>query len=193
MTRTVRGVDRTLATLLGLVLLAVGVAGVLWWTGTLAGLWSGTPDAVDAGAWASWRDASWWGAAATATGVVLAALAVWWLAAHLASPRVGTLRLPGSGADGALDLDPAAVCRYVTGALADEPGVRRARLRLEADPAPHVLVGRVDVDPEADVAAVAARTRELVQQARDVLDLPDLRARVRVAVTRRAGGTPRVR
>jgi len=193
MTRTVRRVDRTLAALLGLLLLAAGVAAVLWWTGTLADLWPAAPPALDAGTLATWRTAPWWGASAVAAGLVLGVVAVWWLAAHLASPRVGTLRLAGSGTEGDLDLDATAVCRYVTAALADVPGVRRAHLRLEADPAPHVLVGRVDVDPEADVADVAARTRELVAQARDVLGLPDLHARVRLAVARRTTASSRVR
>lgn len=193
MTRTVRRVDRTLAALLGLLLLAAGVAAVLWWTGTLARLWPAAPTQLDAGALATWRTAPWWGASAIAAGLVLGALAVWWLAAHLASPRVGTLRLAGSGTEGDLDLDATAVCRFVTTTLADVPGVRRARVRLEADPAPHVLVGRVDVDPDADVAEVAVRTRETVAQARDVLGLPDLHARVRLAVGRRATGSPRVR
>lgn len=191
MTRGVRALDRVLATVLGLVLLAVGVAAVMWWTGTLADLWPGTPTTLQTGT-GGWTSRPWWGAAATAAGALLVVLGLWWLLSHLRSRRSAVVRLAGSDGSGVLTLEPDAVCRHVASLVGRLPAVNGARVRLEADPAPHVLVGRMDVDPDADLAAVGEGTRALLLTAQDVLGLPDLRARVRVAVRRTSHG-PRVR
>jgi len=193
MTRGVRSVNRVVACVVGLVLLLVGVAAVLWWTGTLADLWSGTPDALDARRVDEVTGAAWFGAVATACGVVLGLLALWWLVAHLGSPRVGTLTLTGSGASGRLTLDAGSLAGHVAEQARRLPGVVGARTAVDLEHGRHVLVSTLQVDPEADLPALADEVAALVTQARDVAGIRGLAARTRLAVRPRARGGTRVR
>ncbi|UZN03611.1 hypothetical protein [Cellulomonas sp. S1-8] len=193
MTRGVRSVNRVAAFVVGLVLLVVGVAAVLWWTGTLGDVWAAAPDALDPRAADEVTGAGWFGAVATASGVVLAALALWWLAAHLASPRVGTLTLPGSDASGRLTLDGGSLAGHLAEQARRLPGVVGARSVVDLERGRHVLVTTLDVDPEADLPTLATDVADLITRARDVLGIRGLSARTRLAVQRRSRGGPRVR
>ncbi|UCN14517.1 hypothetical protein LFM56_16910 [Cellulomonas iranensis] len=192
MTRRVRGLDRAVALLLGVVLLVVGVAAVLWWTGTLARLWPGAPTALEPARAADVTGASWFGAAATASGVVLGALVLWWLLAHLGTPRVRELSLAGSDASGRLVLDVAPLAAQVAAQARRVPGVLGARAVVDHEGGRHVLVSTLRVDPEADLDALSRDVADLVARTRDVTGLDDLAARTRLAVQRRTRG-PRVR
>ncbi|MCC2314953.1 hypothetical protein [Cellulomonas xiejunii] len=193
MNRGLRGLNRVVAFVVGLPLVVVGVAAVLWWTGTLRDVWPQTPDVLDPRRVQEVVDTGWFGGVAAACGVVLALLALWWLAAHLASPRVGTLRLPGSGADGRLTLDGSALGGHVAEQARRLPGVVGARSVIDREAGRHVLVSTLQVDPDADLPSLADEVATLVTRARDVAEVPGLAARTRLAVRRRAGGSPRVR
>lgn len=100
MTRATVRLDRLVTVLVGLLLTAGGVALVLWWAGLLA------PDSdrlVVSGA-SSWADQGWWPMATGVAGLVLAVLALAWLAAHLRRVGIRAISLPGSGDEGRLRL-----------------------------------------------------------------------------------------
>ncbi|MBF0688742.1 MAG: hypothetical protein IR158_13375 [Cellulomonas sp.] len=193
MNRGLRAVNRIVAFVVGLPLVVAGVAAVLWWTGTLSDAWPQTSGALDPRRVQEVVDTGWFGGVATAGGVVLALLALWWLAAHLASPRVGTLRLPGSGADGRLTLDGSALAGHVAEQARRLPGVVGARSVIDREGGRHVLVSTLQVDPEANLPVLSDEVATLVARARDVAELPGMAARTRLAVQRRARGLPRVR
>ena len=66
MTRSAVRLDRTLTLLVGLLLLAGGVALGLWWAGVLAP----SSDTLAVGGADSWASAAWWAGALALAGVV---------------------------------------------------------------------------------------------------------------------------
>ncbi|MBO0898373.1 hypothetical protein J1G42_00130 [Cellulomonas sp. zg-ZUI222] len=193
MTRGVRAVNRAAALLVGLVLLAAGVAAVLWWSGLLGDWWSRTPSALDAGRADEVVDRSWFGGVATVSGVLLGLLALWWLLAHLRTPRVRTLALSGSDGSGRLTLDAAALAGHVAQEARRLPGVVGARAQLDRERGRDVLVSTLQVDPQADLPELGKDVAALVMRARDVGGLRGMSARTHLAVRRRAREGPRVR
>lgn len=193
MRRGVRAVNRVVAFVVGLALLVVGVAAVLWWAGVLGDVWTDAPWGLDPRRVQEVLVLPWFGGVATACGVLLAVLAVWWLVAHLGSPRVGTLTLPGSDASGRLSLDVGALASHVADQARRLPGVSGARSTMDLERGRYVLVSTLQVDPEADLPALADDVAALVTQARDVVGIRRLAARTRLAVRRRTRGGPRVR
>lgn len=192
MRRSVIGLDRVLVLLLGLVLLGAGVATVLWGAHRLpAGLTA--PDPLRTGALTRTFAASWWAAAAGAGGVVLVLLGLWWLVGHLPQRAGGTVALAGSapGRRLALDLDsPVDVAADVLGATA---GVRSAHGALtRGRHGGRVVTLRALVEPTADIPAVVAAAEGVCDDLLTVIGRTDVRARVRVAVARRARRLSRV-
>jgi len=192
MTRGVRAVNRIVAFVVGLVLLVVGIAAVLWWAGVLGDVWQATPTALDPGRVDEVTGASWFGWVATASGVVLGLLALWWLVAHLGTPRVGTITLAGSDASGRLTIDVGALAGHVAEQARRLPGVVGARTTVDLERGRHVLVSTLQVDPEADLPELADEVAALVDRARDVVGIRRLAARTRLAVRRRTHQGPRV-
>jgi hypothetical protein len=182
--RRVLALDRVAAVLLGLVLVAGGVAGLAWWTGDLA---PGTT--LDTAAVGTVVDAGWFPAACAALAVVLAVLALWWLLAHLPRRRPGQLALPGSGREGALRVAADGPARAAARVLAAVPGVRSATGRVVEDRGRLVAELSATVEPRADLAEVAAAAGEVRGQLLEVLGRPDVAGRVRLAVARAERGS----
>ena len=193
MTRGVAAVNRVVALLVGLVLLAAGVAAVLWWSGLLGDWWSRTPTALDPTQADQVVDRSWFGGVATVGGVLLGLLALWWLLAHLRTPRVRTVSLDGSDGSGRLTLDASALAGHVAQEARRLPWVVGARAQLDRERGHDVLVSTLQVDPEADLPTLGQDVAALVARARDVGSLRGMTARTHLAVRRRARGGPRVR
>lgn len=106
MTRSAMRLDRILTLVVGLLLLAGGVALGLWWAGVL-----GSADTLAVPAAGSWAAASWWTWLVAVVGVLLVVAGLSWLSAHLKRVGIRAISLPGSGEDGRL--------RLRLGALAD--------------------------------------------------------------------------
>jgi hypothetical protein len=189
MRRSVIGLDRFLAIVVGLGLLAVGAAVVAWYTGWLADLWPATPKKLSTAGAADVVDMTWWPWAALGTGMLAVILGLWWLIAHLPRRSAGMLVLPGSGKTGRLIVDPAGPASAAADTLANTPGIRGARGKVLRDRGELVVAITGTVDPSADLSEVVAAVDTVTADLQTVLGRDDARARVQLSVARhhRAG------
>ena len=192
MRRSILAFDRVIVLLLGLVLIALGVAAVGWQAGFLGPVWSEVPDEITVDSTQVTEGSSF----AVLAGVVGAALVVvglCWLVAHLPRRSVGSLRLPSGDQPGRLVVDPGPAVATAAEVLADDPMIRSAKGAVLADRGESVVRLRATVDPDADLGeAVAACDRVLADLAH-VLPADQLRSRVELSVLRRGEVGPRVR
>ncbi|MFF2622924.1 hypothetical protein [Oerskovia jenensis] len=194
MNRTVLRLDRALLALAGLVLVVVGVAALLWTTGTLAEYVDGVPATLDTSAATDADSQSWWPYATGAVALVLAIVAVWWMLAHLPARTVPEQDLPGSSRTVRLRIDRGAVADATARAAQQIPSVRRATATLRDEGAELVLSLLVTVDPATDLPGLATRLDDVLADAATVLPDDRLRSRttVRMRSSRRAARTARV-
>ena len=193
MSRAVLGLDRFVALIAGLVLIVVGLAAGAWGAGWLVRVWSAAPPRLTLKTATDAFAAAWWPWAAGVVGAVFVLLALWWLLAHLPRRGVGELSLRGSGREGRLSVDPAGVAGTAADVLAETPGVRSAAGRVLRDRGQVVVALKATVEPCADLRAVVHATDEVATDLAQVLGRNDVRARVQLAVARRARQTTRVR
>lgn len=188
MSRRVVLVDRLAAALTGLLLVAAGLALVLWWTRVPASV----PDTVDTGSVRRVLAQPWWPWALGAGGVLLLLIGVRWLLAHV--PRRGTdrLQLPGTSADGRLRAASDPVARAAAEVLAATPGVRSAHGTVLRERGRVVATLSVLVEPGARLDELCAAADEVTAGLRQVLDRPDLQCSVRLKFARRGRRMPRV-
>lgn len=191
--RGVLGLDRTLAALLGLVLVAVGAAAAVWaagWPPALARHLSGD---LSTGPVTDVLQASWWAWVALLAGVVLALLGLWWLLAHVPRSGVGMLGLAGTRRTGRLLIDPTAATRTAADVLEDARGVRSASGHVLRVGGHVVLELRAVVDAHADLPAVAAACDAVADDLHAVVGREEVSTRVRLSVSRRSDSSLRVR
>ena len=193
MRRSVLGIDRIVAVLLGLVLFIVGIGAVSWYGGGLRRVWPQFPDEISSQKASDLLNTDWWPWAGGATGALLVLLGLWWLIAHLPRRGVGTLVLPGSGKRGRLLIDPSGVATTAADVLADTPGVRTATGQVIRDRGELVVSLTATIDPRADLADIVAATDAVTGDLNTVLGRDDARARIHLSVARRAHAQPRVR
>ncbi|MGL5930993.1 MAG: hypothetical protein ACRCY8_18835 [Dermatophilaceae bacterium] len=187
MRRRTVALDRAVVLLTGLLLIAAAVAGFVWWRGDL-----GLSGPLDTAVATDAAEQPWWPWAVGATGALLVVLGLRWLAAHLRSSRVGALRLPGSGPHGRLTADTGSVARAAGEVLAATPGVRSARGGVDRDRGRLVARLRATIEPEADLATVAAASDRVAADLRTVLQRDDIRCRVDLRVAQHGRNLPRV-
>ena len=184
--------NRVVALLLGVLLLVLGLATVLWCTGTLARLWPRTPDSIETAQVGDVTTAPWWTAVAAVVGIVLLLLGLWWLLSHLRTTRVGRTALPGSDGSGRLTLELPGVARHFATLAGRQNGVTAARATFVTERGRTVLSSAITVDAEADLDAVSRALADLTAQARDVAGIPRFAARTRLHVSRRHHDLDRV-
>lgn len=189
-TRKTLLIDRITTLVLALVLLAGGGAAVWWWSGrsingTELPATSSTTAATDL------VDQSWFGWTAAVVSVVVALVALRWIAAHLTPNTVSRLRLGSSGATGRLDANASKVAGAAADAYADTLGVRSAKGSVIRDRGQ--LVARIDatIEPDSDLALLARRADEVSSQLLTVLERDDLRCSLRLKVALRGRALPR--
>lgn len=185
MSRAVVAVDRLVLGLVGLLLLAAGTAAAAWQTGVFGGsarsVAVGVPGAGQA------PGQAWWPWALAVAGILLVALGVRWLVAHL--PRgAGRTTLPGTVPTGHLTLDLQPVAAAAATELATFPGVRSAHGRAVEDRGRVVVRVIATVEPDASLVAVGAAADEITRHVRLAVG-PDLPVRVHV----RSAGSRRER
>lgn len=183
MSRKALGIDRLAALVVGILALAVGLAGIAWSTGLLDRWVSGVGNSynlhtVDDHVFAT----AWWPWAAGFGGVVIAALGLWWLLGHFKTHRVRALTLPGSGPSGTLRADTSAVTAAAGEVLAINRGVRTASGYVGTDR--HQLVLDLDtvVEPGIDLDLLSRAVQRTAGQVADVTGIEGLYARGRVTV-----------
>lgn len=186
MSRGVMGWDRVAAFVLGLLLLAAGLAVVGWWTGYLDDVWSAAPDALDTSAAADLAGETWWPWALGVAGALLVLLGLWWLLSHIPRRGTGPLRLQGSGSGGELSIDGGQATQAAAEALAQTPGVRAASGTFARDRGELVAGLRVTIDPTADLDEVASAVEVASADLHRVLGRDDVRCRAQVSVAANA-------
>ncbi|TRW44105.1 hypothetical protein [Georgenia yuyongxinii] len=191
MSRAVLALDRTLAFVLGLLLLAVGAAAVAWWAGELDRVWPTVPDTLRLGAASSAVSAPWWPWAAGVAGIVAMLLGLWWLIAHVPRRNVGTLALPGTPGRGSLRIDPGAAATTAAQVLAEAPGVRSVRGTVHDDRGELVAALSATIEPTADLATIVDRAERVSAELGHVLGIEAARGRVQLSVARRGRRLPR--
>lgn len=188
MTRGTLAFDRVMTALAGLVLLAVGVLGILWWAGRLGS----APTRVDLSSIRWWASQQWWPWALVVGGVVLALLGLRWLFSHLPRSGVSHLTLPGSGTEGRLLVATGPAMEAAAGSLERTPGVRSARGRIDHDRGQVVASFNATIDRDADLRVVAAAVDDMTGQLQSVLERQDLYSRVLLRTAGRNQRAPRV-
>ncbi len=192
MRRSVLGLDRVMAVLIGLILLVFGIAIAAWYNGNLRRLFPEFPKKLSTDKASDLANTSWWPWAAGAAGVILVILGLWWLIAHLPRRGVGLLVLPGSGRTGRLRVDPSGPASTAAEVLADAPGVRSAHSSVRRDRGQLIVGLSATMDPRADLGEVIAATDAVATDLNAVLGRDDARARILLSVARRAKTQPRV-
>ena len=194
MNRTVLRLDRVLLAVAGLVLVGVGVAALLWTTGTLAGLVDGVPGELDTSVVTEAASQPWWPYATGALAVVLAVVALWWMLAHLPARTVAEQDLPGSTRGARLRISRSAVADATAHAARRLPSVHKAAATLRDEGAELVLSLLVTIDPATDLPELANRLDGVLADAAGVLADDRLRSRttLRMRSSRRSDRSPRV-
>ena len=188
MSRATLAVTRVVAAVLGLTLIAAGVAGVAWWNDRFPGL----PQKTDLGGLAWLPQQAWWSWALLAAGVVLTLLGLRWLAGHIPDRAVGQLELPGSGPDGRLLVAAGTVASAAADAFAATPGVRSAKGTIQRDRGQLVAKLTATVEREADLHLVASAADTVTADLRQALQRDDMVARVQLRAAGRNRALPRV-
>lgn len=174
-----RGVDsfnRVVLTLLGLILLAAGVAGVLLATGVLGDDRKTAPVlGGEIPRFASRHDEWFWGVVA-GVAVVVGLLCLRWLVAQLSTRRVGGLDLEPNRKEGRTRIASSALTDAVAEEIEGYRGVADASARLVGDQDEPGLALTVSLDDRADVGALRDRIEsEAIAHARQALERPELR------------------
>lgn len=182
--------DRMVVGLLGLALVAGGLALVDWRYRRVLGGWS---DTLETGPVASVTDAAWWPWALAAVGVVVGLLGLAWLLAHLRTDRPGDLRLGGSSAVGLLEADLSSVAGAVAERFAELAPVSGARGTTGRDGSRALVEVRAHLEADADTASLTAAAQTCAREVAQAF--PDGEASFRVLLSaprRRRRGAQRV-
>lgn len=154
MTRGLLRLDRLIALLVGLALVAVGLLVVDWRYREVFTY----RDTLDTKPASDLMETAWWPWAFAAAGLVLGLLGLVWLLAHLRRGGPSTLRLRSSGPTGRVETDLRSVAATVAqrlGDLAPVTGVR-GTTRVYGSHTIVELRGHVDVAADAEALTEAA-------------------------------------
>jgi hypothetical protein len=185
----VNATNRTGLVLVGLLLAAAGVLGLVLSYGGFGAEQTGRPVLPVA-----WRERlaadPWWWWVLAGVALLVALLGLSWLLAQLRTDRVGRLELPPGGRDGRTVLHAGALCDAVAADARTVAGVGGASARLSGERR-HRLQLIVDLTDRADVAEVwRDLSEQTVPRARRVAGDPGLPIDVELRPGRRTG--PRV-
>jgi hypothetical protein len=183
-TARVNATNRTVLVLIGLVLLAAGVGGLLLSVDLIAGgtgRWPVVPDPVTGFAAGTW----WLPWAVAAAAVVAALLGLWWLLAQFRVDWPTQLDLTGDRPDGTTTLAAGALTDAVEDDAASIRGVTGASASLRSQPIQRLDL-TVDLAAAADVSEIRRRLeQQTAARTRKVIDQPNLPIWIELRPTRR--------
>lgn len=185
--------NRTVLTLVALVLLAVGVLGLLTGQRVFGTRTShGALIANRVGAFIG-RNSVWLWPVAAVVAVVIAVLMLRWVVAVLFSTdRAGDLPLPVEQGPGHSTVEPAAVSAAVSDELSGYRGVTAARTRFVGDEAFPAMAIRATVEEATDLGGILGRIESgVIAHVRTALNRPDLPVRLDLTVTAKQSGRVR--
>lgn len=174
MTRGVAAVDRFLALLLGLMLVAVGLGAAAWERDLI-------PHATDRTRLGPARTATeqpWWPWAVGGGGVLLVLLAGWWALAHLRRHRVRAVRLSGSDATGVLRLHLPPVLDAAAHQLTQRLGITQVGTTVTRERGAPVAELVVTTEHGADLGRVSTDVRRTLRELATALDDEPVTVRV---------------
>lgn len=184
--------NRVLLALIGLIALALGVAGLLAAGGAFGGTFQhrrllDNPFSRYFGENGSWL----WPTIAAAAFVIMLLALIWLLRVLVGGDRVGVITIPtvthdGSDAHvgGRTRLRPSALTQALNQEIETYHGVTAARARVLGDPLEPALAIEVTTSRRADVPYLVARIeREALAHARQALEKPHLPVRLDITVT----------
>lgn len=176
--------DRTVLTLLGVLLTAIGVLALLVGFGVFGSRLRHRPVFDNFLSDFFGNNGQWLWPVVAVVVVLLALLALRWLIAQLTPTSAGDLQLERPATEGGTELASSAVTSAVTHEVQNYRGVSGARVRLVGDDTDPELHLRVQLDSRADVAALRRRIEtEAISHARQALDTPRLPVRLDMIVT----------
>lgn len=180
--------SRVILTVVGLLILAAGVAGLLAGAGVLgSGIANRNLLANPVARYIGRHDAWVWPLAA-AVAFVVACAALWWLLAMLfASGHLDEVRIAAPGETGRTRLSADALTDAVDDEIEGYPGVRGSHSRLLGDEHRPRLSVRVQADRDTNLGALCQRLEAgALAHARSALSSPDLPIRLDIEVSRHA-------
>lgn len=182
MTRAAVLLDRIAVLVLGLVLVAAGLATAGWAAGRFGVGYLSFSPALTASA------SSWWPWACGAVGALLVLVGVRWLAAHGRAPRVVNVNLAHDDG-GAVSADPGAVADAAATLLAAEPGVLKASARAAWERGVATVTLSVTVSGRHGLAFGAQTADKIALTVSQMLD-ERVAVRARIRVDRKRGHRP---
>lgn len=182
MSRSLASLDRLVVLLVGLLLVAAGVVGIVWHL-ELLDVARGT---VDTPWLTTAADSWWWPWAVGAAGVVLVLAALRWLAAHISRSKISNAPLSGSGREGRLTTDLSAVAAAAAESVQDTRGVRSAAGKALDDRGRRTVQLTLTLDPTADLAVVVAGAERACAELGQAVPNEALAVRVHLHTARRS-------
>ncbi len=185
MTSRVEGLNRGILSLLGVLLLAAAVLGLVLSFGAF-GSANAAQSVLPAGlvSWFARNEWIWW--LILAALILIAILCLLWLRAQFSTAKVSRLDLERDDRHGRTVLDSKAIVGAVQDEVQSFPGVRRANARLQDVGQGPTMQLSVDLDERADVADVRERIEsQTVPNVRDSLEADYLPCDVRLRVAPR--------
>jgi MFS family permease len=171
--------------LLGLLLLAAGIAGLLAGTGVFGG--TDDQDHLLANPIAEFigDNSMWFWPVVALVCAIIAVLALLWLIAVLTpAPRTGTLLIPGDRSAGRTTLKSGALTDALTSEVAAYRGVHSARAWVDGAPTTPRLNLAIGIDENADLVMLRHRIEtEALARARQALDSSDLPIHLEMSIT----------
>lgn len=174
--------NRTVVSVLGAILLAIGAYGLLRGAGAFGDGSAGDPLRTEGMADFVADNERWLWAAVAAVALLIALAALGWLRSQLTpSPSLGHLPVATGESAGKTTLDTSAVSAAVTRDIEADPDVNSARVRVVPVGGAMGLDVRAVVADHGDVHAVRKRIETVVlERARAALGRPDLTATLRL-------------
>lgn len=186
MSARVNGLNRTLLTLLGLLLLAAGGLGLAYSFGAFG---DGQHPLVPRGMRDFATDQPWFWWAVAAVCLLIALLALVWLLAQLRTDRVSSFDLTSDDRDGLTTLHAGAFTDAVETETQQLRGVVGASAHLRDRHGRRLLLG-VDLAEYADIADVRSAVEDrVVTHARQAIDDPELPVDVELRPSASRGGS----